>query len=191
MTMRRAHLLLLAASALALSACSETRDVMGLDSSPPDEFAVVDHPPLTMPPDYSLHPPRPGEPVFQAVQPSKTAAEALYGEGKMELVQQKGVSSLPSQNLSTSEQALITGTNATAADPRIRSQLDREATQQVVTSRRLMDNILFWREPKQAPATVVNAVAERQRIEAAKASNQPLNAGGGTPVVGSAAPTVP
>jgi hypothetical protein len=178
--MRTRTLLILAAAAF-LSACSETREVMGLNSAPPDEFAVVDHPPLTLPPDYSLHPPRPGEPVFQSVQPAKQAAQALYGEDKMQIVPQQGVSSLPSQNLSPSEQALITGTGSANADPRIRSQLDREATQQVVTSRRLMDNILFWREPKQAPATVVNASEERQRINAAKLNNQPVTSGG-TPV---------
>jgi hypothetical protein len=46
-----------------------------------------------------------------------------------------------------------------------------------------MDTILFWREPKQAPGAVVDASAERKRIEAAQKANQPVNAGA-TPVTG-------
>lgn len=162
--------------ALALSACSDTRDVLGLTNKPPDEFAVVDHPPLSMPPDYSLRPPAPGAEARRGDSPSEKAAKALYGDDKMELVQQQGVSRLNMQGLSSSEQSLLQQSAASQADPAIRSQLDREAREQVISNRKLIDEILFWRKPKPAGA-VINAPAESERIKAAKDQGQPINAG--------------
>ena len=52
--------LLLGATAFLVSACGEIREDLGLGRNVPDEFAVVEHPPLSMPPDFSLRPPRPG-----------------------------------------------------------------------------------------------------------------------------------
>ncbi|HVY12740.1 MAG TPA: DUF3035 domain-containing protein [Alphaproteobacteria bacterium] len=179
--------LLAACAALTLTGCSDTREVLGLNNTPPDEFAVVDHPPLSMPPDYDLHPPRPGEASVQAVMPSKQAAQALYGADKMQLVQQQGVNALNGQNLSPAEQALVSSSGAVQADPRVRSQLDKDATQ-VVANRKLIDAIMFWKPDPQAPSTVVEPVAEHQRIEAAKKQNQPVNAGA-TPVTGPAGNT--
>ena len=43
---------------MALAACSSIREDLGLGRSPPDEFAVIDRPPLSMPPDFGLRPPR-------------------------------------------------------------------------------------------------------------------------------------
>lgn len=163
---------------LALSACSETREFMGLTTTPPDEFAVVDHPPLSLPPDYSLRPPRPGAPPPQGKNPSGTAAKALYGENNMELVPQQGVDRLNMSNLSVGEQALIAGASAQQADPGIRALIDREQGQQVVTNRRLIDAVLFWREPKREDkSTIVNAPAENERLLAAKVNNAPVTTG--------------
>ncbi|MBI3419721.1 MAG: DUF3035 domain-containing protein [Proteobacteria bacterium] len=168
----RFSLFLLAVCALGLSACSNARETFGLTSAPPDEFAVVDHPPLSMPPDYALHPPKPGEAPFQAVQPSQQAAQTL-GVG----------SSSGSSKTSSSEQALLSHSGSQNVDPNIRNTIDHESTQQTVANRKLIDAIMFWREPKKAPSLVVDAAAERKRLEEAKNKKEPVTTGA-TPVIG-------
>lgn len=73
--MRTAPIALLAAAALALSACGSS-GVLGRDR--PDEFAVTRSAPLVIPPDYSLTPPRPGEPA-SASDARSQALQALFG----------------------------------------------------------------------------------------------------------------
>jgi hypothetical protein len=168
---------------LALTGCNDAREAVGLVNTPPDEFAVIDHPPLSMPPDFNLRPPRPGAPSPNAVNPSTTAANALYGEGKMETVPQQGVTGLKMETLSPSEQALISQTSSDKADPHIRSKLDKEAGQQVVGNRRLLEAITFWKDPKKDEQGVaVDAAAEKARLDKAKQSGAPVTSGG-TPAV--------
>lgn len=186
------RLALLTVTLAALSACSETREVLGLTNNPPDEFAVVDHPPLSIPPDYSLRPPRPGAPSRIAGNPGEEAAKALYGAGSMQAVPQQGVTSLKMEGLSPSEQALITQSGSTNADPRIRTMIDRESGQQVVTNRKLIDHLLFWREPKKVDRdVVVDPVSERARIDSARATGQTVTTGATEAIQKSKRMTVP
>jgi hypothetical protein len=73
--MRFVPIALVAASALALSACG-TGGVLGRDR--PDEFAVARTAPLVIPPDYSLTPPRPGE-ASSGSDARTQALQALFG----------------------------------------------------------------------------------------------------------------
>lgn len=66
-----------AALSLALAAC-------GTGKNPPDEFVVVAKPPLTVPPEFSLRPPRPGQSVKQDINTSDQALQALF-PGRTEL----------------------------------------------------------------------------------------------------------
>ena len=76
----RVAVLLLAGTALVgLSACNTIRNSLGANKVVPDEFRVVSIAPLTVPPDYSLRPPTPGEPRPQELDPSSSAREALLG----------------------------------------------------------------------------------------------------------------
>lgn len=59
-------------SSVALAACG------GNGKNSPDEFAVVDRPPLVIPPEAALTPPRPGEPRAQTMDPGRRAFEALF-----------------------------------------------------------------------------------------------------------------
>lgn len=174
---------------LSLSGCSETREFFGLNSKPPDEFAVVDHPPLSIPPDFDLRPPRPGATAVQGGNAGEKAAKALYGDGNMELVTQKGVNSLNLQGMSGAEQALIMQSGSDKADPAIRHTLDREG-QQVVGDRKLVDRLLFWKETKpKETGTALDAAAERKRLEAVKQRGLPVNSGG-TPAYDTSGRTV-
>ncbi len=181
--MKSKHLLILSATLLALAGCNDVCETVGLVNTPPDEFAVIDHPPLSMPPDFELRPPRPGAQPTHTVSPSTNAAKALYGDGKMETVPQQGVSSLKVDELSPSEKTLITQTASEQADPSIRSKLDKEGGQQVVGNRRLLEAITFWKDPKKdEQGTVVDPVEEKARLDKAKQSGEPVTSGG-TPAI--------
>ena len=73
--MRIAPLALAATASLLLAACG-SGGVLGRDR--PDEFAVARTAPLIIPPDFSLVPPRPGEPTT-AGDARGQALQALFG----------------------------------------------------------------------------------------------------------------
>src|SRR5712671_4844374 len=78
--MRRTILLPLtfaAVGALALGGCGAFENIGGGKKVSPDEFKIVSHSPLTMPPNAELRPPRPGEPRPQETSPADQAKEAL------------------------------------------------------------------------------------------------------------------
>ena len=63
----------LTAAALA-SGCSTLQRSMGQGKIVPDEFRVVTSAPLTLPPEYSLRPPRPGRRAHKSLSPAPIAA---------------------------------------------------------------------------------------------------------------------
>jgi len=69
-------LMIPAAAALLLGGCST---LFGEEAQRPDEFAVARNAPLVIPPDYTLTPPRPGDPRPQAADAQAQALEALFG----------------------------------------------------------------------------------------------------------------
>src|SRR5882757_5732591 len=78
--MRRTSLIplcLVALGLVALGGCSAFENLGGGKKVSPDEFKIVSHSPLTMPPNAELRPPRPGEPRPQEVTPADQAKEAL------------------------------------------------------------------------------------------------------------------
>ena len=75
--MRKASLLLLAASAAMLASCGTGGSVFNRER--PDEFAVQRQAPLVVPPDFELVPPTPGAPRPTAEGASEQALEALFG----------------------------------------------------------------------------------------------------------------
>ena len=52
--------LLIAALAM-MTACTSVKQDLGMVKEPPDEFRVSPRAPLSMPPQYSLRPPQPGQ----------------------------------------------------------------------------------------------------------------------------------
>ena len=164
--------LVLGIASLSLAACGDTRDDLGLGRSSPDEFAVVDRAPLSVPPDFTLRPPQPGTARPQEADMSQRASRVMYGDNGA-TVASKGVSNV--------EQSILVSSNADKANPDIRQVIDREAAQKVVGNEHLVDDLLWWK--KEGPAGVaVDAPAEAARIKAAKAAGVPLNQGA-TPII--------
>ncbi|MFA5041817.1 MAG: DUF3035 domain-containing protein [Bdellovibrionales bacterium] len=161
---------LLGIAMLLLAACGELRQDLGLGRNPPDEFAVVDRPPLSMPPDYGLRPPRPGAARPQVVDTDQQAKTALFGETAPQ-----------GKELSATEKALLENSGASKADPNIREIVDRESTQKAVASPHLVRRLLDW-SGDNGTGTVVDAKAEADRIKKAKENNQSVTSGA-TPVI--------
>lgn len=70
------------ALAFGLSGCGGGETVgeaMGYEQTGPDEMNVIKRPPLTVPPDFNLRPPRPDEPSSNADDASKAARDTLIG----------------------------------------------------------------------------------------------------------------
>ncbi len=108
---------LILALAVVLQGCSTMGKILGTSKNPPDEFAVVNQPPLALPPDFALTPPNPGEPTPQNVAPSAQAINALF----------PGRTTLPPP-ASSSEQALLNSIGAGDADTDIRSMVGDDDT---------------------------------------------------------------
>lgn len=171
-------ILALALTVLALSACSDVTESLGLGRNPPDEFAVVDRPPLSMPPDFGLRPPKPGAPRPQEIDMTQRASETLFGGNASKA---PIVGAADATGYSGGEKALLEASGATKADPDIRNIVDRETSDKVVGSPHLVDELLWWKKDS-LPGVTVDAPAEAARIRDAKTKGDALNQGA-TPII--------
>ncbi|MBI1359500.1 MAG: DUF3035 domain-containing protein [Alphaproteobacteria bacterium] len=132
----------------------------------PDEFRVVRKAPLTIPPDYNLHPPKPGESRPQELEPDAQARVALFGQdfGK---------------NASEGEKLLVKQAGGDTVDRTVRSEVDYDSAQILRKSNSFADEILnFGRKPS---AAVVDPATEAARLKTEEADNADLT--GDQPVI--------
>ena len=197
---------------LMLPACADVKDELGFGRQPPDEFSVVDRPPLAMPPDFVLAPPQPGAPRPQEktardtaretvgmAANSQTAEPSAATEAKTTAPPAAALSSAASSETASGVEADLLGkAGANAAKPDIRQTVDQEAGTVTDRTPEFVRSLLFWRKDEGgATATTVDPAAEAARIKAAKAAGQPVNTGetpvapaeGGSATLGTAAPT--
>ena len=76
----------LCAVVIGLQGCSEIQKAVGNTKQAPDEFAVVARPPLSVPPNFALRPPTPGEPRPQERDVTKSAERLVLGNGNQSTV---------------------------------------------------------------------------------------------------------
>ncbi len=162
--MRLLTVSLVAVSALALTACGGLRQSIGLTKVVPDEFVTVSTAPLTVPPEYGLRPPTPGQPRPQELTPESAARQILLG-------QRQAITRSPG------ETALVTAAGADRADPLARYVIDDEFGDLAHKEQSFADRILFWRRDDastQAPtqtqtaegAVTIDAATEAERLRA-------------------------
>ncbi len=163
--------LILAGSLCLLAGCSGGAQALGLGRNAPDEFAVVERPPLALPPEFALRPPQPGAPRPQEVSMPGRASAVLFGSERI----------ARTSGESDAEKAILEAAGASKADPAIRETIDRETTQRAIGSRHLLDEVLWWRDNK-APAATVDPAAETARIKEAREKGEALN-NGATPII--------
>ena len=164
---------LLAAVAF-LSGCEETKRALGQTKEGPDEFAVYQRAPLSLPPEYGLKPPNPGAERPQAVNPRDRAVQALGGTGRAP-GRQVG-STDDTSRLSPGERSVLQLTGATNADPSIRLQVEKETRIMATESKTFTDKIAFWQN-KQQFGTTVDPAKEAKRIRESQALGKPLSKG--------------
>ncbi|HVG81294.1 MAG TPA: DUF3035 domain-containing protein [Methylomirabilota bacterium] len=178
MTQRLLALTAAAALAATLAGCSTLRNTFGVERGGPDEFTVVRHAPLSLPPDYNLRPPQPGVPRPQESSPQAQARSAVVGS-QSGLVVGSGLGSVGGGQ-SSAEAALLQQAGADQVDPSIRDTLNQEAGFDTV-DRGFLEGLIFWRKPE-VPGDVVDAEGEAQRIKTNAEQGLPVTAGE-TPII--------
>ena len=163
MSMRPGKLVIAAAVAVCaaggLSGCTSAKRAFGMQKVAPDEFTIVTKPPLVLPPDYSLRPPRPGAPNPAQIEPGGNAQAALFGREGM---------SDNAMGYTGGETSLLDTTGGSGASPDIRKVLNSETASLVEKDSSIADTILFWQEPAREPADVIDAAKEAERLKAGK-----------------------
>ena len=167
---------LIAIVPLALGGCSAFENLGGGKKVSPDEFKIVSHSPLTMPPNAELRPPRPGEPRPQEVTPADQAKEALSPTlaGR---VQDRVAGKQPATPGNASEQALVAkaSSGAGGVDPNIRAVVNKDTKTIADNDKSFIDSLIFWQD-KAPSGTIIDPTKEQQRIRDAQASGQPSSA---------------
>ncbi|MEI8394261.1 MAG: DUF3035 domain-containing protein [Rhodospirillaceae bacterium] len=153
-------------STLVLAGCGGWRQTFGLEHAPPDEFSVVAQAPLSVPPDFRLRPPRPGEARPQEVAATQAAATAVFGS---KTTRSTGAAS-------AAENSLLNRAGADNAQSNIRATIDGETRNLVVADKRWVDRLIFWQK-QDAPFTVVDPKEEAKRLRGNAAEGKPVTAG--------------
>jgi hypothetical protein len=132
------------AAALGATACASNRT--------PDEFRVVRKAPLTVPPDYNLRPPAPGEARPQELLPDAQARVAVFGTDI-------------GREASQGEKLFIAAAGGDAVDRAVRQQVDYDSAQTLRKNRSFADMILSFGQAPREPVVDASAEAERLRSE--------------------------
>jgi hypothetical protein len=153
----------LAAMLLALTACGrgDTLERLGLRIPPPDEFQVIEHKPLVVPPSATLPEPHPGAASPLDPDPHRDAKQALFGTG--------GGSVVASVPPSPGEQVLLNAADASVASNDIRVQLTKDKAETAANKPYEPPNLgeLFGGRKKEKidEAEVLEPQAEAERLQ--------------------------
>jgi hypothetical protein len=150
----RSTILICGFSVLALSACSQgQKEQLGLVKQAPDEFAVVTRAPLSVPPEYTIRPPRPGaqRPMEQSMQ--QQARQTLFGVEDVRPEEKEAVSEGFMERIGTAE-----------ADSNIRERLESENETYVRENKPVAEKLLFWRDDDVVRGDILDAKEEHERL---------------------------
>jgi hypothetical protein len=145
---------------IALSACSQDqKEQLGLVKTAPDEFTVVTRAPLSVPPEYSIRPPRPGVARPMETSTREQAKQTLFGvedvnanqgsQGNPEFLEKVGVSD---------------------ADPTIRERLTDENRTYVQENKPVAEKLMFW-DDSVVQDDILDPKEELERINKAAPTN--------------------
>ncbi len=165
--------LLLTLTLIAVAGCGgdDLTRTFGLNRDAPDEFKVTTRAPLSMPPDLTLRPPRPGAVRPQELTQRQQAESLLTPDAALAATPR--VASTPGQ------QAFLAAAGP-AAPADIRNKVDGEAALDT-PSRPFTDRLLFW-QAAPPPGTPVDPARESARLRENAALGQ-ANSTGDTPII--------
>ena len=133
--------LALVTAAISLTACSgsKAKKALGLSRQSPDEFAVVERAPLSMPPSYQLNAPEPGAPRPQEKSTTEQARAIITGSE----------TATTGTTMTSGETAFIQQIGAEQADPNIRETLKKEygVVPEGSTTERTINKLNPFKEP--------------------------------------------
>jgi len=163
---------LLCAITISLTACESAKKIISRTKDAPDEFAVYQRPPLSLPPEFQLRPPEPGSIRPQAISPQDEARAAL-------LQRQASIRTQPTRDpkISNGLNAIMQKTGASTADPTIREVVNSETSLLSKEDKRLADKMIFWIDDKPYEGVVVDAEKEQQRIRENQALGKEITEG--------------
>jgi len=177
---------ILAFGAMALSACSSStvKDTLGLNRSAPDEFRVVSRPPLSVPPEFTLHPPDSTAPASN--QPSASQKAQSLVLGAQPAVNATGAAVAPLKAVhnsktaapatSSSDMEFLKQAGADKADPRVRTELVEDTyVKQEKKEETSWWN--FWSSSNDKPDPQVDSKKEADRIKNTQDAGQPVTTG--------------
>jgi hypothetical protein len=157
------------AAAVALGGCEQVKQTLGQGKQAPDEFAVFQRAPLSVPPDFGLRPPTPGIERPQTVNPREQARAALTRPGAAS-------ASAGTADMSAGERSILQLTGANQVDPTIRARVNSETRDLEQDNGSVTDKIVFWRKPGEF-GTAIDPALEQKRLREAQAEGTPLNEG--------------
>ena len=166
-----------AALVLALGACGQMEGIkkqLGLTKQSPDEFRVVSHAPLTLPPDFTLRPPEPGLPRPQEGTATARARKAIFRVDEPKIKSLDLTAAADGRSLG--ELSLLRSAGVDRADPKIRLLVDRETYAINAESDGFVERLIFWRE-KEIPGVIVNASEESRRLRENAALGKSVTSG--------------
>ncbi|MBX3498690.1 MAG: DUF3035 domain-containing protein [Alphaproteobacteria bacterium] len=173
----------LAGAMAALGACGIMDSIGGNRKVSPDEFKVVSHTPLTMPPNADLRPPRPGAPRPGDQTPQAQARAVLAPAPTATAGRGGAARPAPAPVASTgspAETQLLARAGGGSGGSDIRTQLNRESRILADSDRSLIDALIFWQDTP-PPGVILDPVREQARLRAAQA--QGTDPGGATPQI--------
>ncbi len=160
---------LLAASAVALAGCGSVSDVVGTGKDAPDEFAIVTKQPLIIPPEFNLHPPRPGAAPTNQLSPTDSAQAALFSGDP------KQIAGTIHGNYSQGEKILLARAGAANATDSIRQLIAADDRNLEAADNDFTNSLLFGSEA--GAGHPLNANAEKARLDSQKGARPVADAG--------------
>lgn len=169
-----------------LAACGDggVRETLGLNREAPDEFSVVSRAPLSVPPEFTLRPPRPGasglEPTAEEKARGVILGKPASATPSLDALTEPTVSTavtpvIAADAPSAAASSLLKRAGADAAKPDIREALGVDATKPADTSKAKTFYDKLVGDDKAEP--VVDAKKESERLRTNKDEGKPVTAG--------------
>lgn len=165
------------------------RETLGINQSAPDEFKVVSRPPLSVPPEFHLRPPAPGEPPRAAPSTQAQAESTLFGE-KARPNDIMSLGDLRKTDVDTALDPIMSGSLDSAAESNFLSRAGAGSADPKIRELLYQDTTIESTLPPQDDASplerwlgigggepVVDPKAEAERIRTNKDEGKPVNEG--------------
>ena len=148
------------AALLLLPGCADVRDMFGFSREGPDEFAIITHQPLVIPPDFDLRPPSPQQAAIERDKAREAAEEALFSTPEADS---------STDGLTAGEEALLQQLGGTTSQDALADIATEEAGESIVDARaeaeRLRANEEAGAAPTQGATPTIEDESERSILD--------------------------